>query len=55
MQATEGSASTGPKVPAVWSGYSQEGGTRWTGVEGNARSACRWRPLTFMPLMGLQG
>lgn len=25
MQATEGSTSTGPKAPAVWSGYSREG------------------------------
>lgn len=38
-QATEGSTSTGPKALAVSSGYSQEGGTKRTGVEGNTRSA----------------
>jgi Transposase and inactivated derivatives len=52
---TEGSTSTGPKAPAVSSGYSREGGTRWTGVEENARSACRWSQLTFRSLMRLHG
>lgn len=55
LEPDHGESGTGPKALAVSSGYSREGATRWTGVEGNARSACHWRPLTFMSLMGLHG